>query len=96
VTAVELAGRTRGLPLAALLYTDVARDGLLGGTDAQGTHRLAMTTDVPVLASGGVGGLDDLTPLVHSNVHGVVIGRAIYENKIDLPRAIALTRGDAV
>ena len=64
LAAVDLARRTRGLPLGAILYTDVARDGLLGGTDAARTAELADATDVPVLASGGVGSLDDLRPLV--------------------------------
>lgn len=90
VTAVELAERTRGLPLAAILYTDVARDGLLVGTDADRTATLADATDVPVLASGGVGSLDDLRPLIASNVAGVIVGRALYEGKLDLAEAIRL------
>ena len=93
ISAIDLAGRTRGLPLAAILYTDVARDGLLGGTDHARTARLAEATDVPVLASGGVGSIDDLTPLIASNVAGVIIGRALYEKKIDLVAAIARGQG---
>ncbi len=90
VAAIDLTRQTNGLPLAAILYTDVARDGMLTGTDAVGTAELAEATDVPVLASGGVGSLDDLRPLVPTNIAGVIIGRAIYEKKIDLAAAIAL------
>ena len=92
--AIDLARRTRGLPLGAVLYTDVARDGLLGGTDHAGTADLAAVTDVPVLASGGVGSIDDLRPLVETDVAGVVIGRAIYEGKIDLAAAVAAGKAD--
>ncbi len=92
VTAIELARRARDLPIAALLYTDVARDGMLGGTDAIGTAELADVSTIPVLASGGVGSIDDLPPLVASNVSGVIIGRALYEGKIDLQAAVELGR----
>ena len=91
--AADLAAASRGLPLAALLYTDVARDGMLGGTDHAGTAALADATDVPVLASGGVGSPADLRPLIASNVAGVVIGRAIYEGRIDLAAAVESGRG---
>ena len=94
VTAIELAQRTRGLPVAAILYTDVARDGLLGGVDAGRTAALAEATDVPVLASGGVGSIDDLPPLIASNVSGVIVGRALYEKKLDLAEAVRRGRGD--
>ncbi len=88
--ALDLAARTRGLPLGAILYTDVSRDGLLGGTDVSRTVELAKATDVPVLASGGVGSLDDLRPLLDTGIAGVIIGRAIYEGKLDLADAVAL------
>ena len=88
--ALELAKKTRGLPLGAILYTDVARDGLLGGTDVSRTIELANATDVPVLASGGVGSLDDLRPLLSTAIAGVIIGRAIYEEKLDLADAVRL------
>lgn len=93
IAAIDLARRAMGMPLAALLYTDVARDGLLGGTDIFRTAALADATDVPVLASGGVGSIDDLQPLLNTNIAGVIIGRAIYERRIDLAAAVRLDKG---
>ncbi|MEL7238546.1 MAG: 1-(5-phosphoribosyl)-5-[(5-phosphoribosylamino)methylideneamino]imidazole-4-carboxamide isomerase [Planctomycetota bacterium] len=90
LTALDLATRMNGLPLGALLYTDVARDGMLGGSDVARTVQLAEATDVPVLASGGIGQLDDLKPLVGTAVHGVVVGRSLYEGKLDLREAVEL------
>ncbi|MEM1013520.1 MAG: 1-(5-phosphoribosyl)-5-[(5-phosphoribosylamino)methylideneamino] imidazole-4-carboxamide isomerase, partial [Planctomycetota bacterium] len=59
VAVLDLAADVSALPLAALLYTDVARDGMMTGTDADGTQQLACATELPVLASGGVGKIDD-------------------------------------
>ena len=91
MTALDLARQMTGRPLGALLYTDVARDGMLGGSDVDRTAELAEATDIPVLASGGIGKLDDLRPLIGTAVHGVVIGRSLYEGKLNLREAIDLT-----
>ncbi len=96
VSALDLATEVALLPLASLLYTDVARDGMLAGTDAVGTAELATATTLPVLASGGVGSINDLDPLIASNVAGVVIGRALHEGKIELAEALARSDGRAV
>ena len=94
MTALDLARQMTGRPLGALLYTDVARDGMLGGSDAGRTIELAEATDIPVLASGGIGKLDDLRPLLGTPVHGVVIGRILYEGKLDLREAVELVRSN--
>lgn len=90
--ALEVAAAVRGWPLAGILYTDVAVDGTLGGPSVQRTVELAMATDVPVMASGGVGQLEHVRSLLGTPVRGVIVGRAIYEGRIDLRAAIELTR----
>ena len=88
-TAVELARDLRELPLAAILYTDVARDGTRSGPNLEATRRLA-EVGLPVLASGGVGSLDDLRALARiPNVVGAIVGRALYEETFTLEEAVA-------
>ena len=93
VTALELTKRADDLPLAAILYTDVARDGMLGGPDVGRTVELASATRHPVLASGGVGSLDDLRLFAEANVAGVVVGRALYEGKFTAANAVRALAG---
>lgn len=90
VTAIELTKRADGLPLGAILYTDVARDGMLGGPDVTRTSELAAATRHRVLASGGVGSLDHIRPLLQTKVAGVVVGRSLYEGKVDLREAVRM------
>jgi phosphoribosylformimino-5-aminoimidazole carboxamide ribotide isomerase len=92
-TAVELAEELRALPIAALLYTDVARDGTRQGPNVEATVRLA-EVGLPVLASGGVGSLDDLRALAQiPNVVGAIVGRALYEGTFTLEEAVGAARG---
>jgi phosphoribosylformimino-5-aminoimidazole carboxamide ribotide isomerase len=73
------------------LYTDVGRDGLLGGVDAAGTAALARETGLDVIASGGVRDLDDIQALSATKiVAGVILGTALYEGKIALPDALRI------
>ena len=93
-TAEELAGRTRGWPLGGIVYTDIARDGMLGGVNVEATARIVGATDVPVIASGGVASIDDIRACLSAGCGGAIIGRAWYEGKIDLAEACLLaTRG---
>jgi phosphoribosylformimino-5-aminoimidazole carboxamide ribotide isomerase len=93
VSAVELARRTRGWPLAGILYTDVAVDGTLAGPSIDRTAELVHQTSVPVIASGGVGSIDHVAALRPTGAWGVIVGRALYEGKVDLADAIAAARG---
>jgi phosphoribosylformimino-5-aminoimidazole carboxamide ribotide isomerase len=93
-TAIEIAQLVRGWPLAGLLYTDVAKDGMLSGPNMDQTRRLAESTDVPVIASGGVGNLEHIRQLTHLPIWGVIVGRSLYEGKVQLPEALSLVRGD--
>jgi phosphoribosylformimino-5-aminoimidazole carboxamide ribotide isomerase len=92
-TAVELAEELRGLPIAALLYTDVARDGTRQGPNLEATARLA-AVGLPVLASGGVGSLEDVRALARvEGVVGAIVGRAIYEGSFTLEEAVGAAGG---
>ena len=89
-TAVDVAREVNGWPLAALLYTDVAKDGMLSGPNVERTAELAAVTDVPVIASGGVGSVDHISALVGRGIWGVIVGRSLYEGKVDLREAITV------
>ena len=92
LAAPELARRTRGWPLGAIIYTDIDRDGMLEGVNVDATAELVACTDVPVIASGGVSSLEDLARCKRIGCAGAIIGRAYYEGRIDLKRAIQLAR----
>ncbi|MFQ5514183.1 MAG: 1-(5-phosphoribosyl)-5-[(5-phosphoribosylamino)methylideneamino]imidazole-4-carboxamide isomerase [Myxococcota bacterium] len=85
----ELIDELSELPLAAVLHTDIARDGTLDGPDVEGTARLARRTTIPVIASGGVASLDDLLSLARERViAGAIVGRALYTGDLDLAAAL--------
>jgi phosphoribosylformimino-5-aminoimidazole carboxamide ribotide isomerase len=89
-TVEEVLDRFAKLPLAALLHTDIGRDGLLGGPNVEATAALARRSPFPVLASGGVGSLDDLERLARTRViAGAIVGKAIYSGAIRVDQAIA-------
>jgi phosphoribosylformimino-5-aminoimidazole carboxamide ribotide isomerase len=96
IAALDLARRLADAGVAALLYTDIDRDGVLTGVNIGATAALARVSGCPVIASGGVASLDDLTALKAeeaSGIAGVICGRAIYEGLVDLGEAIRLLRG---
>ena len=85
-----LAARFADAGVAALLFTDVGRDGMLKGVNLAATLALAAVSPVPVIASGGVAGLADITALVgQPNIEGVITGRALYDGRLDLAQALA-------
>ena len=89
VQAGELARHFEGAGVSAIIYTDIARDGMLGGLNIPQTAALADAISTPVIASGGVGSLDDLAALVAAGsprIEGVIIGRALYDGRVE-PRA---------
>jgi phosphoribosylformimino-5-aminoimidazole carboxamide ribotide isomerase len=93
VGAVEAAARLASFGAAALIYTDIERDGTERGPDLAGTSAVARAAGVPVIASGGVGSLDDLRAVATLAVEGVIIGRALYTGAVTLPDALAAARG---
>lgn len=89
-TALDVARELADAPIAAFLYTDVARDGTQVGPNLAATAELAAAAACPVLASGGVGTLDHLRALARlPNVAGAIVGRALYEHAFTLDEAIA-------
>jgi len=88
--AVDLAARVKGSGLGAIVYTDVLRDGVLTGPNLDALASVIAATDVPVIASGGMSSLEDLTRCRALGCGGAIIGRAYYEGKIDIEQALAL------
>jgi len=94
--AIDVAKGFEGYGLAAIVFTDIHRDGMQRGVNVEATKRLAEAVTIPVIASGGVSSLDDikeLLPLEKSGVEGVITGRALYTGALDLKAAIQLARG---
>ena len=93
LTVVEFGRRAREAGAAALLYTDVSRDGTELGPNVEATGALARAVRAPVLASGGVGRVEDLTRLARvPGVVGAIVGRALYTGAIDLAAALTAVR----
>ncbi|HEX4857947.1 MAG TPA: 1-(5-phosphoribosyl)-5-[(5-phosphoribosylamino)methylideneamino]imidazole-4-carboxamide isomerase [Usitatibacteraceae bacterium] len=91
---VDLAKRFQDYGVEAVLYTDIGRDGMMTGVNIEATVKLAQALTVPVIASGGLNSLDDVRKLVaveHEGISGVIAGRSIYEGKLDLKAAMALS-----
>jgi phosphoribosylformimino-5-aminoimidazole carboxamide ribotide isomerase len=84
VGAIELAKRFEHLPLGAIVYTDIARDGMLQGVNAQAMAEMTRGTRLPVIASGGVTTLEDIRTLAAIPVAGCIVGRALYEGRLSL------------
>jgi phosphoribosylformimino-5-aminoimidazole carboxamide ribotide isomerase len=95
VTAIELGKRAAGWGAAALLYTDVARDGLHVGPNIEATAELARAVACEVIASGGVGSLEHLRELRDARIAAVVVGRAIYDKRFTVAEAAAVAHGAA-
>ena len=88
-TVMDVGARARAAGAAALLYTDVSRDGMETGPNVVDTTALARAVDIPILASGGVATIDDLRQLATvPGVEGTVVGRALYTGAIDLREAL--------
>jgi len=96
LTPVELGKRFEDAGVAALLFTDIDGDGLLQGVNVKATAALARDLSIPVIASGGVGSLADVEALMAAkepNIEGVVVGRALYDGRIDPAAALATASG---
>jgi len=87
-SAIDIAKRVNGWPLSAIVYTDIAVDGMLTGPNVQATADMAEATDVPIVASGGVGTLEHLRALRELNVQGAIIGKSLYENQFTIDQAL--------
>jgi phosphoribosylformimino-5-aminoimidazole carboxamide ribotide isomerase len=94
IFAVELARRFEDAGVAAIIFTDIARDGMLEGVNVAATASLAHAVSIPTIASGGVSGVNDVRLLMESGapIAGAVIGRALYDGRIDPVEALAAAR----
>jgi phosphoribosylformimino-5-aminoimidazole carboxamide ribotide isomerase len=90
--AVDLARECAQWPPAAIIYTDIGKDGMLAGPNVEATAELVRSVPVPVIASGGVSSLSDIQQLLRAQVAGCIVGRALYEGKLDLSEAITLLK----
>jgi phosphoribosylformimino-5-aminoimidazole carboxamide ribotide isomerase len=86
--ATELVASFAELPIAAVIYTDIARDGMLSGPNTEAMQQMKRATQFPVIASGGVSRADDVTHLAEAGLDGVIIGRALYEGAVTLADAL--------
>jgi phosphoribosylformimino-5-aminoimidazole carboxamide ribotide isomerase len=89
-TVAEMAQIVNLWPLAAIVYTDIACDGMLTGPNIEATRLLAQNCRIPIIASGGVGKLDHIEQLAKLPIEGIIIGRALYEGNFTLEQAFTL------
>jgi phosphoribosylformimino-5-aminoimidazole carboxamide ribotide isomerase len=88
--AADVAREVSDWPLAAILYTDVAKDGMMTGPNYDATRTLAQAGKVPVIASGGVGHLEHIAEVKKTGAWGCIVGRSLYEGTVDLRAALRL------
>jgi len=96
LSALDLARRFEDAGVAAIIYTDVKRDGMLEGLNLDATIALAERISIPVVASGGLASLDDVRALLKpraQKLQGAIVGRALYDGRLDAAAALALLRG---
>ncbi len=96
LSALDIARRFEDAGVAAIIYTDVARDGMLKGLNLDATVALAQAVSIPVIASGGFASLDDVRALLAARakkLEGAIVGRALYDGRLDAAEALALMKG---
>jgi len=91
-TVLEFAAEAAKLPLAAIIYTDISKDGMMTGPNFERTKALAEAVDVPVIASAGVNTIEDIRKLAQFNPEAAIIGRSLYEGTLNLADAIEAAR----
>ena len=97
VKTVDLVRQFEDCGVAAVIFTDITRDGALTGVNVQATSDLASSISIPVIASGGVRGLEDISAcaaLAHTGLEGVITGRALYDGRVELKQALAAAKGE--
>lgn len=87
-TAVEFAKKMVALGIKTIVYTDIATDGTLSGPNVAAMHEMAAAVNADIIASGGVGSLDDILLLKDTGVEGVIVGKALYTGRVDLAEAV--------
>ena len=95
LSALEIARRFEGAGVAAIVYTDIARDGMLGGLNLDATIAVADTISIPVIASGGLASIGDIRAMLEPRARklaGAIVGRALYSGQLDAAEALKLIR----
>ena len=95
--ATDLARRLQDVGVAAIIYTDIARDGMLTGLNLDATADLARSVSIPVIASGGLAGIEDVKHLIspaYAIIAGAIAGRALYDGRLDAKLALQLIARD--
>jgi phosphoribosylformimino-5-aminoimidazole carboxamide ribotide isomerase len=95
LSALDIARRFEDAGVAAIVYTDVARDGMLKGLNLDATIALADAVSIPVIASGGLASIDDIRALLEPRAQklaGAIAGRALYDGRLDAAEALAVLR----
>jgi phosphoribosylformimino-5-aminoimidazole carboxamide ribotide isomerase len=98
VTACDLARRMEALGCRRIIYTDVSRDGTLSGPNLEAMREMVTSVNIPVVASGGVSSIEDilaLRELGHLGLEGAIVGKALYDGRLDLSEALRAVRGPA-
>jgi len=88
MTAIDLCRKMKGYGVKHIVYTDISRDGMLTGPNVEATKLLTEETGLDVIASGGMSCMEDLKRLHESGIRGAIIGKALYEKRIDLSQAV--------
>ena len=91
-TILQFAAEAARLPLAAIIYTDIAKDGMMAGPNFERTKALVQAVDIPVIASGGVNSIEDIRKLAEFNPEAAIVGRSLYEGTLNLADAIEAAR----
>ena len=93
MTVLDLARKFEDSGAAAIIHTDIERDGTLSGPNIAATKDLAAKLSIPVIASGGVASIDDIKALKNAGkIAGVIVGRALYDGKVDLRQALQVLK----
>lgn len=92
LSLLDFAKKGADLPLDAIIYTDISKDGMLDGPNVERTKQLVEAVDLPIVAAGGVTTVDDVKTLKAAGVAGAIIGRALYEGSITLAEALEAER----
>jgi len=98
LSVIELARRFEGAGVAAIIYTDIDRDGILAGINWEATLKLAEATAIPIIASGGLASMADIATMTepkYRRLEGAISGRALYDGRIDSREALALLKAAA-
>lgn len=98
LTVIDMAARFEDAGAAAIIYTDIDRDGILTGINWDSTLKLAYSTSIPVIASGGLASMDDIKRMTEADaqvLEGAITGRALYDGRIDTAEALAVLKGQS-